>query len=114
MFATRLSTWKCLCAWALVAAFAETAAYGQWFEEFLGGPPPLRLPTFDDYELIIEGPNGECYWPVEMGTCEQPDPPGGFYEYWTNESAITFAPWVGTSGFWPPDALLYVRCVMTE
>ncbi len=48
MIAARLSTWKCLCAWALVAALAETAAYGQWFEEFLGGPPPVRIPTFDD------------------------------------------------------------------
>jgi len=96
--------------------YAQDPARAYCGDLTLGGLPAgaWRLPTFEDYERIIEGPNGECYWPVEMGSCEQPDPPGGFYEYWTNESAITFAPWVGTSGFWPPDALLYVRCVATQ
>lgn len=70
------------------------------------GETSWRLPTVAQMQTLVEGPNAGCYWPSEMGPCND--------ELWTSDDSQSFAFWVGTAALQISTTPLYVRCVTED
>ncbi len=86
--------------------YAQDPARGYCGSLELAGRTDWRLPTVAEMETLLESqPSEGCYWPSEMGACD---------ELWTTDGSASFAFWVGTSALQISSVPLDVRCVVTE